>query len=104
MISELRSQKAFIILMTPNAIGSKYETWRYENAHRYAQIVRNLAIQENIPYIDQWRLFEEYSSVEGQEIDDLLLDGMHPNDAWHEKLSGLLSTIIIEHVKHNQHE
>jgi lysophospholipase L1-like esterase len=104
MVSELKYQKAFIILMTPNAIGSKYETWRYENSRRYAQIVRNLAIREDIPCIDQWRLFEEYSSVEGQEIDDLLLDGMHPNDAWHEKLSGLLSIIITEHIKHNQHE
>lgn len=104
MVSELKNQKAFIILMTPNAIGSKYETWRYENASRYAQIVRDLAIRENIPYIDQWKLFEEYGSVEGQEIDKLLLDGMHPNDAWHEKLSALLSTIIIEHIKYNQYE
>ena len=104
MVSELKSRDAFIILMTPNAIGSKNETWRYENVRSYVQIVRDLAIRENIPCIDQWRLFEEYGSAEGQEIDDLLLDGMHPNDAWHEKLSALLTTIITEHIKHNPHE
>ncbi|MCK4748228.1 MAG: hypothetical protein KAT15_14360, partial [Bacteroidales bacterium] len=104
MIRTLKENNILPILMTPNAIGNKYETWRYEKTSEYAQIVRSLAEQENIPLVDQWQHFEEYGSIEGQEIDDLLLDGLHPNDIWHEKLSEILSNIIVEHNKNKPHD
>ncbi len=98
MIRTLSDRKVKVILMTPNAIASQYEDWRYERSAEYAGIARRIAKEENIPLIDQWRLFEEYASVEGQEIEDLLLDGMHPNDQWHEVLSTMLKDIIIEQL------
>ena len=104
MIRVLKENNILTILMTPNAIGDKYEEWRYEKTSRYSGIVCSLAQKEKIPLIDQWKLFEEYGSDEGQEIDDLLLDGMHPNDMWHEQLSVILSNIIVEHYKKIPHD
>lgn len=104
MIRTLRDRDAKVILMTPNAIASQYEEWRYQRSSEYAGIARNIAMEEDIPLIDQWRLFEEYASVEGQEIEDLLLDGMHPNDKWHEDLSTMLNNIIIEQIITNRDE
>ena len=98
MIRTLRDRDVEVILMTPNAIASQYEDWRYKRSAEYAGIARNIAMEEDIPLIDQWHLFEEYASVEGQEIEDLLLDGMHPNDQWHEDLSIMLKNIIIEQI------
>jgi lysophospholipase L1-like esterase len=104
MIRTLRERDVKVILMTPNAIASQYEDWRYKRSSEYAGIARNIAMEEDIPLIDQWRLFEEYASVEGQEIEDLLLDGMHPNDQWHEDLSAMLKDIIIEQIIINRDE
>ncbi len=41
-------------------------------------------------------MFELYASEEGMEIDDLLLDGMHPNDLWHEELANLITDEIVQ--------
>jgi acyl-CoA thioesterase-1 len=101
MVRTLLDRNVEVILMTPNAIASKYEDWRYQRSSEYAGIARNIAMEENLPLIDQWRMFEEYASVEGQEIEDLLLDGMHPNDRWHEDLANLLKDIIMEQLNHS---
>lgn len=98
MITELEQRNIITILMTPNAIGSKYEQWRYDLTSGYAEIIRDLAEMQNLPLVDQWRLFEEYDRTPGKDIDDLLLDGMHPNDDWHEKVAIFLKDIIVEYI------
>ena len=85
--------------MTPNAIGSDFEKWRYDRTHKYIEVVRKLAVKYQLPLIDQWAMFELYASEEGKEIDDLLLDGMHPNDLWHEQLADLLTEKITQLIK-----
>ena len=104
MIRSLKDIDVPTILMTPNAIAGQYEKWRYERSYEYAGIVRSIALEENIPLIDQWILFEDYASNEGQEIEDLLVDGMHPNNQWHEVLSDLLTNIIVEQLNNSSHE
>jgi hypothetical protein len=80
--------------MTPNAIGTRFEKWRTENTLRYVAVVRSLAIDNNLLLIDQWAMFETYAAKENCEIDDLLLDGIHPNDRWHEILAETLTNEI----------
>ncbi|MCK4748997.1 MAG: hypothetical protein KAT15_18220, partial [Bacteroidales bacterium] len=104
MIRSLKDIGVPTILMTPNAIAGQYEKWRYERSYEYAGIVRSIALEENIPLIDQWILFEDYASNDGQEIEDLLVDGMHPNNQWHEVLSDLLTNIIVEQLNNSSHE
>jgi len=99
MIDELTQKEVDIILLTPNAFGNRYESWRYERTHSYAEKVRTIASELNIILIDQWKMFEEYGAIDGQKIDDLLIDGMHPNDKWHLQLAEMLAveiTALIE--------
>ena len=98
MIGALKSRKVSVVLMTPNALGQRIESRQKEMTARYAQIVRDLANSENLALIDQWKSFKQYGDEEGQEIDDLLLDGMHPNDRWHAMLAEQLTEIITEHL------
>ena len=60
----------------------------------YAEIVRRVAREMEVPLVDVFRAHEEYDAVEGQSADSLLLDGMHPNDAGHELATDLLVPVI----------
>jgi hypothetical protein len=57
---------------------------------RYAKMVEQLAREEKLPLIDVYQAFEDYGKGEGQAVDQLLLDGMHPNAAGHRIIADLL--------------
>ncbi|NLX99337.1 MAG: SGNH/GDSL hydrolase family protein [Rhodopirellula sp.] len=57
---------------------------------RYADAVRRIASQEKTPLVDVYEAFQAYDREPGQSIDDLLLDGMHPNAKGHELVAKLL--------------
>ncbi len=61
----------------------------------YAEAVRGIAVKKAVPLVDIYRYFEEYDQVKGQRADDLLLDGMHPNDIGHPIIASLLARQII---------
>ncbi len=46
----------------------------------YAGKVRDLAKEKNLPLVDVYQLFESHGSKGGQSVDELLLDGIHPNE------------------------
>lgn len=94
MIDELEKREVRIILMTPNAIGDKFERWRYNYTAQYAEAMRGLANEYKLPLIDQWQLFEAYAAQKGNKIDDLMLDGMHPNNQWHAQWAALIANEI----------
>lgn len=98
MIDALKSRKASVVLMTPNALGQRIGARQKDITAEYVQIVRDLADSENVALIDQWELFKQYGDEKDQEIDDLLLDGIHPNDQWHEMLAERLGRIIISQL------
>ncbi len=56
----------------------------------YAERVRRVAARHDVPLVDTYRVFQQFGEVEGQSVDDLLLDGMHPNDRGHEIEADLL--------------
>jgi len=56
----------------------------------YVERARRVAARHGLPMVDSFRAFKEYGEVEGQSVDDLLLDGMHPNAAGHEIEAQLL--------------
>ncbi len=93
IIDTLQKGGSKIILMTPNALGKRHEKWRYDNTEKYVEIIRKLAVENEIVLIDQWAIYENYSAS-GKDIDDFLLDGTHPNDTWHQKLAELLANSI----------
>jgi len=93
IMDTLQKAGSQIILMTPNALGERHEKWRYDNTEKYVEIIRKLAVENEIALIDQWQIFEEYV-ISGKDIDGFLLDGTHPNDKWHEELAELLAEKI----------
>lgn len=63
----------------------------------YAEKVRRIAESDNVSLIDVYRIFEDLGKNEGASVEDLLLDGIHPNKAGHrliaDQLIGLLRKI-----------
>ncbi len=57
---------------------------------RYAAVVRRIAAEEQVTLIDAWQAFEAHGEQEGQSLDELLLDGMHPNAKGQRILADLL--------------
>ncbi len=60
----------------------------------YVETVRGLAAKREAPLVDIYRMYEDYDKGEGQQAEDLLLDGIHPNEKGHALLAELLWTEI----------
>lgn len=105
----LRNDGTTVILMTPNPLrwnkkmremyGKPPYDPEAENGLEapllpYVATLRELADEEKIPLIDVHRLFHDYGKVEGQLIDDLLLDGVHPNAAGHRLVAEALLPVL----------
>ena len=104
-IQTLAARGAKVILMTPNPLRWAEDTLEmYGRAPylpddpngfnvivpEYVEIVRKIASEEQIPLIDVLEAFEQYGATDGQSVDDLLLDGMHPNDKGQRLVADLL--------------
>ena len=104
-IDTLRQQNRKVILMTPNPLRWAEKTQKlYGNPpydpndpdgfnrllKDYAAAVRQIATAQDVELIDVYALFESYDRQANQSMDDLLLDGMHPNAAGHRLVADLL--------------
>ena len=104
-VQTLAARGVKVILMTPNPLRWVEETLElYGQAPylpddpngfnvivpEYAEIVRKIASDKQIPLIDAFEAFEQYGATDGQSVDDLLLDGMHPNDKGQHLVADLL--------------
>lgn len=94
IIDEIKKADIQVILLTPNPFGSNKEQWRHQRLESYVEVIRELAMNMKIAFIDVYALYREYDKIPGQQIDDLLLDGVHPNDKGHEILAEKLVEII----------
>lgn len=103
-IQELKKENIYIILMTPNPIrwtdetrelygGSPYDLGDENGLNNtlkyYAETVRGLSRKYNTALVDVYCKFQH-----SEQIDALLLDGMHPNDKGHELVANQLMFII----------
>ncbi|MEZ6039205.1 MAG: GDSL-type esterase/lipase family protein [Planctomycetaceae bacterium] len=62
----------------------------------YAEAVRQVARTEGVPLIDVYQRFEEFGTIDGQSVDDLLLDGIHPNEKGHRLVADLLKEVLLK--------
>ncbi|MCL4691568.1 MAG: SGNH/GDSL hydrolase family protein [Candidatus Hydrogenedentes bacterium] len=58
----------------------------------YAEVVRNVAVEEEVPLVDVWQLFKEHQGNYPDE--SLLLDGMHPNARGHRLVADALLKVL----------
>jgi lysophospholipase L1-like esterase len=56
----------------------------------YAETVRQIAKTESVALIDVYQNFKTFGKQDGQTVDDLLLDGIHPNERGHRLVSDQL--------------
>ena len=100
-VDTIRKRGGAVILMTPNPMSwtpkllelygkPPYDPARADGINLvvtdYAQAVRDLAGRAETPLVDVYRAFTE----DRRGVPALLLDGMHPNDAGHEKITEML--------------
>jgi sialidase-1 len=104
-VASLKARGSRIILMTPNPLRwtpklrEMYGRVPYDADHEdgfnvrlreYAETVRKLARAEGVALIDVYESFQTYGKRSGQSVDDLLLDGMHPNERGHRLIADLI--------------
>jgi lysophospholipase L1-like esterase len=104
-IKTLRAQQSKVVLMTPNptrwtpALKKGYGKPPYNPndpdgfnviLKNYAACVRKVERSKNVPLVDIFAVFQAYGAKDGQQVNDLLLDGMHPNKAGHRLIADLL--------------
>ena len=108
-VTAIEARGATVVLMTPNPLRwtdrlkALYGKPPYDAddpdgfnllLRDYAERVRRVAARNGVPLVDSFRLFTEYGRGEGRSVDDLLLDGMHPNDAGHALEADALLEVI----------
>ena len=104
-IDKLREQNAKVILMAPNPVRwtpklrEMYGKPPYDPKDpngfstvlkNYAEAVRRIAQTKGVTLIDIYAQYEAYDREDGQSMDELLLDGMHPNAKGHRVAADLL--------------
>jgi len=113
-VRALKKARARVILMTPNALRwtpklkELYGKPPYDPDDprgfnvvltRYAAAMRKVGKAERVPVIDVFAAFERYGKAPDKSVDDLLLDGMHPNDKGHQIVSRMLIPQIMKMMK-----
>jgi len=113
MVEALQARQCRVILMTPNPIRWTERLrivygkppYKPEDPdgfnlllRNYAQEVRRIAAERKAPLVDVYAAHEAYGAVKGQNADDLLLDGMHPNDKGQRLVADLLMAEIVKMV------
>ena len=112
-VRALKARGVKVILMTPNPLRWSAKTKRLYGRPpydpeapdgfegilpTYRAAMRQIAKQEEVPLVDVFAAFEDYGKQKGRSLDDLLLDGMHPNDEGHQIVAELLMPQITQSV------
>lgn len=111
IIENLKARNCAVILMTPNKmcwtqrLKENYSKPPYVTddpdgfnvtLREYAQAVREIAAKQKVPLVDVYTAYEAYGKLGNQSVNDLLLDGMHPNDKGHRIVADLLIPEIVK--------
>lgn len=111
MVQTLKNNGTQVILMTPNALRWTAQTLDLYGISPYdpndpmgfnatitpyCQAVRDIAATQSVPLIDVYNMYLAYDAVAGQSMDDLLLDGMHPNNQGQQMVADTLINVIAD--------
>lgn len=99
-IEKIQAAHGNAILMTPNPLGKKFEPYRHQQLKKYRNACLDLARKYNIEVVDTWKMFRLQSKSEKNGSDELLMDGMHPNDAGHALMAHAIEQIILKEMTH----
>lgn len=99
MINQLLDRRTKVILIAPNILGNRYDKFQNKRLLKYIRVVRHLADKYKLGLVDNYQLFVNYQKKRGKSYEDLMLDGVHPNDLGHELISDELTKEIIRILK-----
>lgn len=95
-IRRLQAKGSRIILIAPNILGEKYPHFQNRRLLEYVKVVRKLAKKFHTGLVDNYKLFQKYGRKKNSLIDDLMLDGVHPNDKGHELIAREIMKEIVQ--------
>ncbi|MCB0687100.1 MAG: hypothetical protein KDC53_11260, partial [Saprospiraceae bacterium] len=98
IINQLQHIDSRIILIAPNPLGEKFPDFQNKRLTKYVKVVRKLARKYHTGLVDNFKAFKKFDKKKNQKLDDLLLDGIHPNDQGHIMIAEALRQVIV-----NQH-
>lgn len=98
IISSLKDIESQIILIAPNCLGAAYPEFQNGRLYKYVKIVHELARKYKTGLFDNYAMFREYDREVGKSMEDLMLDGVHPNDHGHEMMAAELAKEILSVV------
>ena len=105
-VSTLTARGATVFLMTPNAVAWTDELkanlgqppydvndrWGLNVVLRdYVEAVREVGAAEDVQLVDVYEMYVRHDRRPGRQIEDLLLDGVHPNDEGHAMVGGVIA-------------
>ncbi|MCA9062914.1 MAG: hypothetical protein KDA96_07640, partial [Planctomycetaceae bacterium] len=109
-IAELRKRNTQVVLMTPNPLRwtpklremygkppylpDKEDGFNIQ-LEEYAEAVREIAKSEDVPLVDVALAFASWGAMDGKSVNDLLLDGIHPNEQGHRLIASGLTELIV---------
>lgn len=115
MIRDAHAAKAKVILMTTNAVRwtsklreiygkppydpNDEDGFEAPALAEYNQALRQLAEEMQVPLLDVRAAYSDFAATPGQTLNDLLIDGMHPNDQGHRIVAERLVPMIREAVR-----
>lgn len=88
-----------VILIAPNCLGDAYQEFQNDRLYKYVQVVVRLSRKYKTALLNNYALFRAYDSKPGQSMEDLMLDGVHPNDRGHEMMADHLQILILDLLK-----
>ena len=105
IVSTLKKRGSKVILVTPlptrwtEKLKQMYGKPPYDPADpngfnflkaKYVKTLKKIGAAEKVPVIDLYSVYHKYDSTEGRTMDELFLDGMHPNNKGHRIEADLL--------------
>ena len=115
MIAAIHAQKAKVILMTPNPLRwtprlktmygkppynpDSVDGFESATLAPYCEAIKKLAAELKVPLIDIHALYPDFAKQHNKTVDDLLLDGMHPNDLGHQLVAEQLVLAIRRELR-----
>ncbi len=118
MVERLQKQKIRPILMTPNPVVWTDELKKLYGKppyrpdepdgwnvllKNYAQAVRAVAKDRGVPLVDTYSLFTEYASRPGHNLNNLMVDGMHPSDPGHAIIANHIVNMMTKNAWRGTH-
>jgi len=109
-VNTLKDAGTQVILMTPNPLRwtpkmkelygrPPYQPDREDGCNvrllLYADVVREISRTRSVRLVDVFKLFEAAGSGRDRSVDDLLLDGIHPNEQGHQ----LIAEQLLPHIQ-----